>query len=65
MRKTSIHHDFLSSSHCPSCQGEFIAPPTMLTVKSGYELVFKCKQCSVSFALTPVTKFMLCELTND
>jgi len=37
----------------------------MLTVKSGYELVFKCKQCSVSFALTPVTKFMLCELTND
>jgi len=57
-------HDFLSSSHCPKCQGEF-ASPSMRFIKTGYELVYQCKQCSSSFALVPVTTFKLGELVPN
>jgi len=62
--KIAQTYDFLSSSHCPKCQGEF-EQPSMRSLASGYELVYECKQCNSSFALVPVTTFKLGELTPD
>jgi hypothetical protein len=57
-------YDFQSSTHCPKCKGEFIAPSVRF-IKTGHELVYECKHCSASFALIPVTVLKLCELVPD
>ncbi|WP_319587614.1 hypothetical protein [uncultured Desulfobulbus sp.] len=64
MKKIAQTYDFLSSTCCPKCQGEF-SSPSVRSIKPGYELVYECKQCSSAFALIPLTTFKLCELVPD
>lgn len=55
--------DSLSLTHCPKCQGAFDAP-FMGRVHSGFQLIYRCKECSSSFALVPVTSLQLYELPS-